>query len=718
MEVSIFAGMTSKTPITSTMEAVADAIRKDSNLAYITQSYRSTGDKEYKHNAPLFAVACTFNGGKGVNHILRLNYCSLVDIDHAVSDAELQEIPKEKQAEEIAKRLEALREKAIQDPHTMFCYITISGNGLRIIYRYEPPATAGKDKPQDPKLLYYYAFALGNEYYGKLLGKETDPQCKNITRLSGLAYDPKVYHHPDSVPFKAEEINAFRDASLQKNQKQKKLERIKAYYESSIKPMLDKEGIRYEPHNHNNYVMRVGYMMAKKRYPKKDATEWALEAFPEYDGVEQVFKSCFDSMRQSKKERQDNDGGRNRFAGVDEIKEFLDGHTQLRYNEVTARYEVMEKERWGYLQDRHLNTLWANMSMSTRVSKSDMESVIKSDYSPPYHPFREYLDGLEEWREEDGDPISVLAATVKVKEGEGTYPFEVGLRKWLVGMVAGWVDKESVNNVILVFIGEQGAYKTTWFAHLLPPELREYFHTKSNAKRMNKDDIIGLAEFGLVCCEELDTMTPAELNQLKAAVTMEYVNERAAYAHFAEHRKHICSFCGTDNNPEFLSDPTGNRRWLPFEIENIVSPREHPFDHRAIFAQAYALYKSGFRYWFTQEEIQRQNLHNQEFEAPRLEQELVDLYFRKPTEVENGEFVSVARAMQIISSNLSQKLSAVNVGKAFRELGFSPMRTSRCRGFIAIIRTAEDIKRYQVTQALAAKKPPIEPPPTDSDEPF
>ena len=77
------------------------------------------------------------------------------------------------------------------------------------------------------------------------------------------------------------------------------------------------------------------------------------------------------------------------------------------------------------------------------------------------------------------------------------------LTKWLVGMVAGWVDDSVVNNVILVLIGEQGSYKTTWFNYLLPPELRSYFYTKTNANRMGRDDLLTLAQYGLVCCEEL-----------------------------------------------------------------------------------------------------------------------------------------------------------------------------------------------------------------------
>ena len=64
-------------------------------------------------------------------------------------------------------------------------------------------------------------------------------------------------------------------------------------------------------------------------------------------------------------------------------------------------------------------------------------------------------------------------------------------------------------------------------------------------------------------------MRPAELNQLKAMVTMPYVNERAAYGRNKERHPHIASFCGTGNNVQFLTDPTGNRRWLPFEVSQI-----------------------------------------------------------------------------------------------------------------------------------------------------
>ena len=65
----------------------------------------------------------------------------------------------------------------------------------------------------------------------------------------------------------------------------------------------------------------------------------------------------------------------------------------------------------------------------------------------------------------------------------------------VVGILPRLLDDTVVNHEILVLIGEQGLYKTTWFNFLLPPELRCYFYTKTNSDRLNKDDLFSLTEF-------------------------------------------------------------------------------------------------------------------------------------------------------------------------------------------------------------------------------
>ena len=379
-------------------------------------------------------------------------------------------------------------------------------------------------------------------------------------------------------------------------------------------------------------------------------------------------------------------------ATVEDIQNFLMDRVLLRHNVITGRveYRIPDTDNWQPISDRIVNSLWAELSATKTVRVQDMYRVIESDFVPEFHPFRFYLEHLPPWNGEDY--ILAMSVSVNVKgDVEEQLLFAEYLRKWLVGMVAGWVDDKVVNNVILVLIGEQGSYKTTWFNHLLPPALRQYFYTKTNAQRMGRDDLLTLAQYGLVCCEELDTMRPSELNQLKAAVTMPSIDERAAYAHFHEHRKHIASFCGTGNNVQFLSDPTGNRRWLPFEVESITSPREVPFDYEGIYAQAYALYREGFSFWFSREEILKLAVHNRQFETPRLEEELVQLYFRTPGQNEPGEFVSVAYALQLISANISQKLSTVALGRAFVNQGFQKKTYRNVRGYVVVRRSAEEM---------------------------
>ena len=86
MNISIFKNMTSKLPLPGLLEGVANLIRTDEKLKAFTASYRQTGSKTFKSECPLFAVACTFEGGKGQENIKQLTGLSLVDFDHVVSE--------------------------------------------------------------------------------------------------------------------------------------------------------------------------------------------------------------------------------------------------------------------------------------------------------------------------------------------------------------------------------------------------------------------------------------------------------------------------------------------------------------------------------------------------------------------------------------------------------------------------------------------------------
>ena len=692
INISLFSDYTCCVARESTLDDVALMIACDNRLQSLTEAYRSTGTKAFKESCPMFAVACTFNGGKARRNVSALTGLAIVDIDH-VAEADVA----------------TMKEKVATDPHVVLSYVTISGKGLRIIFSYE----LCNEMTLDEQCRYYSkVFTVGNAYYAELLGAECDLQCKNITRLSGMAYDPDLCYNPPPVPFTHDFIDSRWNERVENDKSEKQRARIQRFYDTVVKKRLESEGIIYAPGSHNEYVMRTGYMLAEKRYNRQAAIKWANKIFFDYDDTERVISSCFDNVVPKKRfvKRVDDDTGNRTVANVDDIKQYLDKMAKLRFNTLTKRVEYHCdnindcSEEWQPLSDRIVNSLWTMMSQDYVVNINDIYRVIGSDYVAEYDPFRDYIDSLPEWHEGDTDYISLLADTVEVKGNNDSNSdmWQRCLTKWLVAMVASWLSPAVVNNVILVLVGPQGMYKTTWFNFLLPPPLRKYFYTKTNSRRMSRDDLLTLTEYALVCCEELDSMNTSEYNQLKAAVTMPTVDERAAYARYKDHLAHIASFCGTGNNTQFLSDPTGNRRWLPFEVKHIKSPRDNPLPYEGIYSQVAYLLNTGYRYWFSQEEIAELAGHNTAFETPRLESELVMLYFRHPVEPEHGEFMTAGRVLQIIGGGISQKLNPVMIGRALSELGFRKGRYKGVRGYIVCQRSADEIAAAIKTMAIEA----------------
>ena len=407
-----------------------------------------------------------------------------------------------------------------------------------------------------------------------------------------------------------------------------------------------------------------------------------------------------------------------KYATPTEIKQFLSDHVYLRYNTVKYRVEARLPEEdpfsqnselaqfvcddWQPMSDRLRNTLLTALQAVKPTRKCDMETVLDSGYVPVFHPFLYYLNRLPPW---DGqDYILALSVSVMVKGGlEKQMLFYEYLKKWLVAMVASWLDEDEVNQAVLVFIGEQGIYKTTWFSHLLPPELRSYFRIKVNAGKVVKDDLIALSQFGLVCYEELDVMTPSEVNSMKTVVTMPSIDERRPFGHTPEHMPHVASFCGTGNNVQFLNDPSGNRRWLPFEVESITSPRDQPFDYEGIYAQAYALYRQGFRHHFTDAEEKVLREHNKTFETPMTEKEAIENHFRMPHDGEKGEFYTATDILEHITRHLTLKMVPEKIGSAMKVLGYVKYHSHGRHGYRVVPYKPDEIEMNRRTLAYDAR---------------
>ena len=259
-------------------------------------------------------------------------------------------------------------------------------------------------------------------------------------------------------------------------------------------------------------------------------------------------------------------------------------------------------------------------------------------------------------------------------------------KKWFVAMVASWMNDEVVNHTVLVFVGRQGIFKTTWMDHLIPPALRAYSSKMPLSGQITKDDRLRLCENAMLNIDELDAICGREMNIVKSLLTSTEVNERAAYGRLKERRVRLASFCASTNNREFLTDITGNRRWLPFEVESIVNPFHITLPYEQIYAQAKALVEEGlFEYWFDQDEIQTLEKHNEEFRAQENEEQLLPILFDVPAEGK-GEFMTTAEISDrlVMFGGIKKPMPLNRLGVLLGKAGYKKKTVGkqRVRGWI------------------------------------
>lgn len=160
------------------------------------------------------------------------------------------------------------------------------------------------------------------------------------------------------------------------------------------------------------------------------------------------------------------------------------------------------------------------------------------------------------------------------------------------------------------------------------------------------------------------TSYSCKLYQHISLLTSTDVNERAAYGRLKERKMRLASFCASTNNREFLTDVTGNRRWLPFEVENIQNPFHITLPYQLIYAQAKELVLQGkFIYWFESDEIEQLEQHNDSFRAQDSEEQLLPILFDIPAEG-LGEFMTTAEISDrlVTYGNIKKPMSTRQLG--------------------------------------------------------
>ncbi len=352
---------------------------------------------------------------------------------------------------------------------------------------------------------------------------------------------------------------------------------------------------------------------------------------------------------------------------LNRVEKELKNRWQFRYNSVTCNVEIKKGKSWKRIDDFTLNSIVRKLKQSgvAYASKTRIAELLESDFCEAVNPIEEYFLNLPD--PGDRDYIGELCSTVTPVASSET--FRRYFEKWLVGAVANaFIKNRCANQLCFILSGEQGAFKSTWIRLLCPKELENYY-IEGGLDPDDKDSIAATtSNFIFNLDDYFAGITSRKINEFKGLLTKNTVKIRRPYARYAEEMPKICSFIASSNEDTFLHDPTGNRRFLPFEVTAIDINTAQNIDINGVWAQAYKQFKKEFVYWLTKSEQDELAAHNTRFEVQTAEFEAISTYLKRPSS--EGEWKTNEQILRSMQEMTGAKLSVKKIGEALKKLGF------------------------------------------------
>ena len=213
-----------------------------------------------------------------------------------------------------------------------------------------------------------------------------------------------------------------------------------------------------------------------------------------------------------------------------------------------------------------------------------------------YHPVRSWLSGLE-W---DGTQRldTWLTRYLAVEDTPLTREYA---RRFCIGAVARVMDPGCKMDVALVLHGVQSAGKSSFCKAFAQ---RDEWFADTRLEWDSKDRYQQIQGVWIYEMGELSGMGKADMNSVKNFLTSQLDKFRPSYARHHVTRKRQCVFIGTTNDPDCLSDPTGDRR---FWVVTVALPKmgidlelvrnENP----QLWAEAVEAYRAGEPWYLSRE---------------------------------------------------------------------------------------------------------------------
>lgn len=698
-EVSIFANVASvKSPVQNIDLFEYLEMTRDGEWYSIVTECRAIKDQKernkFKQTMPTTTLSGTFTY-RDDNNLHEHSTFIAMDLDHVDN-------------------LEFVKQRLIKDKYVVSVFLSTSGDGLRVLFKIDP--TKHREA--------FYGIA---KYLLDTYEQPSDPNGVSLSKPYTVSFDPALYINPDvfHVPFfkqyvKETPIKQVPDCLHTTNDFEAVMAQIIGRGVNICEEYQDwlKIGFAFAEQfgeNGRTYFHQVSQFSQKykarttdKQYDyclkargttkAKISTFYYFAKLNNINIVTEQTKIIIRTTRNGKKaglNKQQIAENLKKFQNIEgadkivdevfdaksdafseddsilyQLELFISNNYHFRMNTVTGYLEEGDRR----LTESDLNSIFiAAKKMIPSLDYKLMMRLLKSDFIPTYNPFFEFfgsdgiptkLPALPVRNDETKFPsplIDKLAATIVNDDPAYTLYF---VKKWMVGIVSAAHYVHSP--LLLALLGkQQGTGKTEWFRRLLPGELQPYYAESKLDKE--KDDELLMTENLIIMDDELGGKSKQDNNKLKNITSKQWFSLRRPYGDHNEKILRIAVLCGTSNLLEILSDPTGNRRIIPVEVQDIDKELYNSIDKKALLMEAYELYRAGYDWRITFEDSPYLNQDKERFETVIKERELIMKYF-KPSD--NADTLSTTEILVEIEILTKQRLSINSLGRELEKLGF------------------------------------------------
>jgi len=281
-----------------------------------------------------------------------------------------------------------------------------------------------------------------------------------------------------------------------------------------------------------------------------------------------------------------------------------------------------------------------------------------------YNPVATWIDS----RGWDGvSRLDDFYATVRVPAGGEKMKRKL-MRKWLIQAVAAAFSPDGIaGQGILTFVGPQNIGKTTWFQRLAPAHLDAVL-TGHTLDMRSKDSIFIALSYWIVELGELDaTFSKSEISALKSFTTQAMDKLRRPYAATESNFGRRTVFGGTVNESQYLSDPTGNRRFWSIEVDGF--DLDSGIDIQQLWAEVKGLWVGGENWALNMQEMGELNTHNEEFTVvDPIEERVAAAFNWSELGLGSDLWVTATDALMKIGVRDPSKGQTITAGRALKKL--------------------------------------------------